>query len=60
MAHSKLHIICGNCGCNHMFEYDVNVEIDDDTLQPRSVVYITCKNCNTVHDLDDYSTFKSE
>ncbi len=53
MAHAKLHIICGNCGCNHMFEYSVSIEIDDDTLQPRSVVYIACRNCGTLHDLED-------
>jgi hypothetical protein len=53
MAHAKLHMICGNCGCNNDFEYSVNLEVDDDTLQPFETVYITCNNCSTVHHLDD-------
>ena len=52
MAHAKLHIICGNCGCNYMFEYSVREEIDDDG-SPYIVVYIYCKNCHTTHDLED-------
>jgi len=31
MAHAKLHIICGNCGCNHMFDYKIKTEIEDFT-----------------------------
>lgn len=53
MAHAKLHIICGNCGCNHMFEYSVREEIDDDDGSPYMVVYIYCNNCHTTHDLED-------
>jgi hypothetical protein len=53
MAYAKLHIICGNCGCNNDFEYRVDIELDDDTLVPFETVYIYCNNCSTLHHLDD-------
>lgn len=53
MANAKLHIICGNCGCNHMFDYHISKQLDDDTEEEYDVVYIGCKNCGTLHDLDD-------
>jgi hypothetical protein len=53
MAHAKLHIICGNCGCNHMFDYKIKTEIDDDTHEEYQTVYIGCNNCGTLHSLDD-------
>jgi hypothetical protein len=30
MVADKLHIICGNCGQNDMFEYDI-IEEDEET-----------------------------
>lgn len=39
MANSKLHIICGNCGCNDEFTY--RISYDD--------VFIYCNNCSTLH-----------
>lgn len=53
MAHAKLHIICGNCGQNDMFDYEIVNEIDDDTNEPYQRVSIGCNNCHTLHDLDD-------
>lgn len=59
MVMAKLHIICGNCGCNDMFEWDYNVGDDlgdEDTT-------ITCKNCSTIHSLNDNAerdTFKND
>lgn len=53
MAHARLHIICGNCGCNHMFDYKIRTEIDDDTNEKYQTVSIGCGNCNTIHSLDD-------
>jgi hypothetical protein len=52
MAHAKLHMICGNCGANDMFDYKIVNEIDDDTNQKIQVVVIGCGNCNTLHTLD--------
>ena len=53
MAHARLHMICGNCGANDMFEYEIGVDIDDDTDEEKLTVYIICNNCNTLHSLDD-------
>lgn len=58
MVRARLHIICGNCGSNGMFEHKISSEIDDDAEEEgvkKEVVYIACKNCNTVHSLEDYS-----
>lgn len=54
MAHARLHIICGNCGCNDMFVWSHHPEANDmgdGTFQP--AVYLTCNNCATLHDLSD-------
>jgi RNase P subunit RPR2 len=53
MANAKLHIICGNCGCNHMFKYSINTDISDDTGKEYQYVSIICENCNTIHSLED-------
>jgi len=53
MAHSKLHIICGNCGSNDMFNYQIKTDIDDTTNENYQIVYISCENCGTIHDLKD-------
>jgi hypothetical protein len=53
MAHAKLHMICGNCGANDMFEFEITDDLDDDTDEPTHNVYIFCKNCKTLHDLED-------
>lgn len=58
MANAKLHIICGNCGQNDMFDYNIKTEINDDTDQEYQVVYIGCNNCNTLHILDDNAELK--
>jgi hypothetical protein len=57
MANAKLHIICGNCGQNDMFEHRISIEIDDDTNEERQVVHIACNNCGTLHYLEDNSKF---
>lgn len=54
MAKAKLHIICGNCGCNDNFEYrHVNdfTGPDDATMQQKT--QLACKNCSTLHVLDN-------
>ena len=53
MAHAKLHIICGNCGANDMLNYEISTVLNDDTNEEYQVVYIHCKNCGTLHDLQD-------
>jgi RNase P subunit RPR2 len=61
MVNAKLHIICGNCGCNHMFEYAVRLCIDD-SVEPEQKyqdVTITCDNCSTIHWLRDNAEQKN-
>jgi hypothetical protein len=53
MAHARLHMICGNCGQNDMFDYRISTEINDNTNEKYQLVYIGCNNCNTLHVLDD-------
>ncbi len=53
MARARLHIICGNCGCNDELKYEIDPKGHDfgDHFEP--AVYITCENCSTLHDLED-------
>jgi len=55
MKHTRLHVICGNCGSKEMFRYNIVEEMDDDTEELRSVVYIGCDNCHSIHSLDEYA-----
>jgi len=58
MAHAKLSIICCNCGADDQFEHTVRTELADADLKPYAVVSITCRNCCTIHYLEDYSNLK--
>lgn len=63
MVMARLHVICGNCGCNDMFSYDVYEEQDwDDELGDvtRQKVTLTCGNCATIHWLDEMFPSKEE
>lgn len=53
MANARLHIICGNCGCNHMFKFKIINDIDDDTNEMYQRISIICENCSTIHNLED-------
>lgn len=53
MVMARLHVICGNCGCNDMWEWEHQPEercegeiIDED-------VKLSCRNCITIHSLND-------
>ena len=54
MARARLHLICGNCGCNDewVFRY-VAEEILDGELMQGEDVFLTCNNCGTLHVLSD-------
>jgi uncharacterized Zn finger protein len=55
MARARLHIICGNCGCDDEFKFSVDLEGNDwgdGTFSPE--VYIHCANCGTLHSLSSY------
>lgn len=54
MVMAKLHVICGNCGSNSDFEYKHGEHAEDaeeTTMQYETT--ITCKNCSTIHWLND-------
>lgn len=54
MVCARLHIICGNCGCNDQMEYEIDPAGScDDEGKDVPHVYITCKNCSTIHDLSE-------
>lgn len=46
-------MICGKCGCNHMFEYEIISELNDDTGKEELKVSIACNNCGTLTRLDE-------
>ena len=58
MAISKLHIICGNCGCNEEFSFKIDLEGHDYSNEviddKRPAVFVKCDNCSTIHDLSDF------
>ena len=60
MAIAKLHIICGNCGCNNLFTSRIDLTGHDVSQEYKSkfesCVDIYCNNCGTHHDLSDNLT----
>ncbi len=53
MARARLHLICGNCGCNDMWSYSIKPEGTDIDGVLFPAVYLSCGNCHTLHDLAD-------
>ena len=53
IANPRIHVICGICGSNKMFEYHISEQINDDTEETYNEVYISCKNCNSLTGLSE-------
>ena len=53
IANPPIHIICGLCGCNRLFEYEICSELNDETDVMEDKVIITCRNCGTLTYLDE-------
>ena len=53
MARARLHLICGNCGCNDMWSYRIDPEGKDINGELYPAVYLSCGNCAALHDLED-------
>lgn len=53
MARARLHLICGNCGCNDMWSYSIDPEGNDVGGELFPSVRLSCGNCATLHDLAD-------
>lgn len=61
MARARLHLICGNCGCNDEWEWEHQKNgVDLDGINFADNVTLTCKNCSTNHSLFDYAKQKGE
>lgn len=56
MARARLHLICGNCGCNSMWKYRIDPQGHDIDGQLCPAVFLICGNCHTLHDIADYAT----
>ena len=52
MARARLHLICGNCGCNDMWTYYINPQGNDFDGELSPAVFLSCGNCATLHNLD--------
>lgn len=51
MARARLHLICGNCGCNDEWEWEYVPE--ESPIGEESDVYLWCRNCSTMHSIND-------
>lgn len=54
MAKSRIHVICGNCGCNDMWTWKIvknGIDLDGENFEDD--VYLICGNCATIHSLWD-------
>jgi hypothetical protein len=64
MANDKLHIICGNCGHdatggNFAWMYSPKEDYGNGEFNPADV-FVSCKNCGTLHALGKYMRQESE
>ena len=54
MARARLHLICGNCGCNDMWVWEhVPKLVDEGEAINDEDVHLSCKNCITLHSLNN-------
>lgn len=54
MARARLHLICGNCGCNDEWEWEyVPEEVYEGEIMADENVSLSCRNCITIHSLND-------
>lgn len=54
MARARLHLICGNCGCNDEWEWGhVSEDVDEGEIIVTEDVHLLCRNCTTLHSLSD-------
>jgi len=53
MVNASLHIICGNCGSKDDFLYTIEKDYLDFGDYQEDATVIKCKNCGTLHVLDN-------
>ena len=54
MATAKLHLICGNCGCDNQWSWQHHPE--NENHETGEDVYLICNNCSTIHQLSQKAT----
>jgi hypothetical protein len=61
MVMARLHLICGNCGCNDEWEWGyVPEEKDEGEIMVTEDVYLSCRNCITLHSINDNATKRKD
>jgi len=59
MARARLHLICGNCGCNDEWKWShVSEEKQGDDVMQDEDVFLICENCSTLHSINDNATLE--
>jgi len=54
IAKTRLHIICGICGSNEYFKFEINLTGNcDNNGHEFPAVFITCGNCSSLTSLDE-------
>ena len=57
MVMARLHLICGNCGCNDEWKWEhIEQETDEGEIMVDEDVSLICKNCATRHSINDNAT----
>ncbi len=54
MVRARMYLICGNCGCNDEFSFQIDPkghDFSDEEPKFEPAVFISCNNCSTIHDL---------
>lgn len=53
MVMARLYVICGNCGCNDMWEWEHKPkEVAEGEVMADEDVYLWCRNCSTLHSIN--------
>ena len=59
MVMARLHLICGNCGCNDMWEWECRQEETcDGEVMTDADVSLSCGNCSTIHSINGNAKIK--
>ncbi len=54
MVMARLHLICGNCGCNDEWEWEHKPEeFCDGVVCSIEDVFLWCGNCSTLHSISN-------
>lgn len=54
MVNARIHVICGNCGRNNMWKFEImrdGIDVDGEIFIDTATM--TCENGSTVHFLDE-------